>query len=54
LFAIEQISRTPTTAQSKAQIHAAERARAGADCVKPVCRNRLMAVRGERTGLGLE
>jgi hypothetical protein len=54
LFAIEQISRAPAAAQSKAQIHAAERARAGADCVKPACRYRLEEGRGEKAGLGLE
>jgi hypothetical protein len=54
LFAIEQISRTPAAAQSKAQVHAAERARAGADCVKPAHRHRLEEGRGEGAGMGLE
>ncbi|MEN6541047.1 hypothetical protein [Parvibaculum sp.] len=53
MFAIEQISGTPAATQSKAQLHAAKRARAGVDCVNPAGHDRMNHGRGEKAGFVL-
>ncbi|MFZ2467143.1 MAG: hypothetical protein WAW54_02015 [Parvibaculum sedimenti] len=53
MFAIEQISGALTATQSQAQIHAAERARASADCVNPAGRNHMDHGRGDKAGFVL-
>jgi hypothetical protein len=53
LFAIEQISGAPAAAQGTAQSHAAERARAGADCLNPAGRIRACERRRCGNGSGL-
>jgi len=53
-LAIEKISWASATAKREAQVHAAKRMRADADCLNPVGRNRIVDGRDRGTGKGLQ